>query len=127
SVELLQTGARIAKPESLRGEHIAVGGGRAVVSHRENDPLATAVRLDLYAADATDLADPVLDGVLDEGLQDQVRHERVPHFGRHPHMQLQTALEADAHDLEIALEERQLLLERDLLLARAFERAAQKL
>jgi len=69
----------------------------------------------------------VLHRVLHQRLQDQVGHQRVHHPGFHLGFHLERSLEADAHDLQVAVHELDLLAQRDLRLARAFQRVAQEL
>jgi len=68
----------------------------------------------------------VHDGVLDQRLQHEVRHERVHHIRIDIGVHVEPALEAHLHDVEIELQQLQLARQRDLLLARPLERHAQQ-
>ena len=72
------------------------------------------------------LRDAVLDRVLDERLQQQVRHQRVERVGLDVEADDEAIGEARLLDLEVLCEEVELGLERDFLLAELLERQAQQ-
>ena len=71
--------------------------------------------------------DAVADGVLDERLQQQVRHQRVERLGIDLDRDAQPAAEPRLLDLEVLLQDVELVLERHLLRARRVERHAQQI
>src|SRR5690606_12446845 len=128
SVERVEAGARVAEADALRR---ALGGlvrqAGAVVLHVEHEAGARSARADGEAAGAVlDAADAVLDGVLDERLEDQVRHERVERAGLDLLGHVERALEADALDVQVVAEEVELVAERDLGGGGLVEGAAQE-
>src|SRR5688572_11960733 len=64
--------------------------------------------------------------VLDERLQNQVRHERQPRPGLDLELDRQPLTESRTLDVEVRVEARELLLERDLILTGTFQGEAQQ-
>ena len=74
--KLLETLTRVAKADAFASE-AALGNAWSVIPHAQDQAFAFAARLDLDAAFFVDLAHAVLDGVLHQRLQDEVRHQRI--------------------------------------------------
>ena len=111
---LLERGQRI-----LRQPH-------AVVAHLHHELVVLAAGADVDVPGAGLARDAVLDGVLDQRLQQQRRHEHVVGFRLHVVADDETVGEAGAFDLEVLAEEVELVLQRDLRLAETLERQAQQ-
>ena len=77
----------------------------AVVAHFHPQLVAVAAGGDVDVAGPGFLRDSVLDGVLDERLQNQVRHQRFERFGLHVEAHDQAIGEARLLDLKILCEE----------------------
>src|SRR5437016_4554301 len=71
--------------------------------------------------------DAVLDGILHERLEHEVRHEAMLCSGIDGRLHLEATLEAHLHDVEIPGEEIQFLLERNLRRRRALDIVAQQI
>src|SRR5206468_4308282 len=78
------------------------------------------------SSDTLDLPDTVLDRVLHDRLQNEIRHKRVHRALLNVSRDLEPPLEADLHDLQIATKEVELLSEGNLLLARPLDRVPQQ-
>src|SRR5690348_16206868 len=100
---------------------------RRIVLDAEYELAALDSPMDRNLAHALDLADAVFDRVLDNWLQDEVGHQRLECALLHISGDLQSALEANLHDLEIAPQQVELFAHRDLLLARSIDRVSQQL
>ena len=98
----------------------------AVVAHFHPQLVALAARGDVDVAGPGLLRDAVLDRVLDERLEDQVRHERVERLGLHVEADDSRSAKRVCSIWRYLREEVELGLERDLLLADVLERQAQQ-
>ncbi len=128
AVERVEAGADVAQPDSAAALALMlVAEAGAVVAEGDDERRALAPRRDFdLPRPVFEAAHAVLDGVLGEGLEDQVRDERVEERRRHGLGDLQSVLEADALDVEVAPEEVELVAERDLLRGRVVEGAAEE-
>jgi hypothetical protein len=74
---------------------------RPVVTNFQEQGVFHAARFDSYVPGFLYLPRAVLDGVLDEGLEDKVGHESIFDGLGGVKLHLQTPLEAYSHDVEI--------------------------
>src|ERR1051326_1184840 len=118
AVELFEPRACVAEADA--GGRAAHAG--AVVAHADDDAVAVAPRDDL---DDPRLA--VLERVLHDRLEDEMRHERVERVGRDVAHRAQASLKADLHDLDVAVEQLHLLAQRHLARGARVDGAAEEL
>src|SRR5205823_5596828 len=79
-----------------------LGEPRAVVPHREMQGPVDAPRADQHAADRGPRRDAVLDRVLDERLENEVRHRRIERLRIGVEHHLQPVAKADLLDVQVA-------------------------
>src|SRR5690606_3601145 len=127
AVELRKARTGIAQADSLFGAALVSVERWPVVPDAEHEPLTAPAGVDFDAPGVVHLAHTVLDGVLDERLKNEVGDESRARLGLDVHLDHEPPLEANLHDLEVTLNERQLILERNLLLFGPLERGAQQL
>ena len=88
---------------------------RPVVAHRDTEHPAVAARGNLQQAGVEPSSEAVDEGILDQRLEDQVRHQRAAGVGRDPADDTQPVAEADLFDRQVGVGERQFLVEGDEL------------
>src|ERR1043165_4952183 len=118
AVVLFEPRACVAEADA--GGRLADAG--AVVAHADRDTVAVAARGDLEHAGLA-----VLERVLDERLQDEVRHERVERLLGDAPLRAQASLKTDFHDFNVAVEQLELLAQRHLVGGARVDRASQQL
>src|SRR6185436_13745756 len=125
AVEECQALARVRQPDAavaLTRRAVETG---AVVVHLQLE-LAARAPCAHAPAPAERRSESVLDRVLDQRLDEQRGYERALRLRRHVPFHAQPVREADALEPEVALDQLQLLAERDLVPAGRGERRAQQ-
>src|SRR5436190_3576850 len=128
AVELLQPRARVANADTgaLAGR---CGDGRlggSIVDDAQDERVAVAPPLDRHAATLGTALDAVLHGVLDQGLQDERRHERVEHGVVDADVDDEPVLEAYFRDVDVEIEQGELAPQGHLRLLSALEAVTQQ-
>src|SRR5262249_28675236 len=100
---------------------------RAVVLNRDEEVSVVAYRRDGHRSSEDAPRDPVLDGVLRQRLEQQVRNQGAQQVWRNVQASAKTLAEANLLNLEIALQVVDLLAERHLRSMRILRGAAQEL
>src|SRR5271157_3658760 len=122
-VKLAQAAARISQADAFRGnESAAIGEADAVVANFHPDVVAVAPGGDANQAGRAARADAVTDSVLDQRLQDQVRHHCIERPGIDFGFNAQAIVEACLLNVDVFLQESQLPVERDFVHADTIER-----
>ena len=117
---------RPTPPLSSLPRRLGRGQAGAVVRHLQAQPVAGALGPYLHAAGGGARRDAVADGVLDDGLQDEVGHLAVERLRIDEDLGGEPVVEARALDVEVAVEKLQLLAQPDLLRGGVVEREAQE-
>ncbi len=111
AVQLGKPGAGVRHADALAFES-ALGHAPAVVGHREQEFVAGPDRAHFDPTGARVRLEPVADRVFNDRLQDETRHLGLQRGGIDREAKLQPVAKADALDLEIFLEERDLVPQR---------------
>src|SRR5437773_4263436 len=128
AIELLETRNGVLNADASRRPPPASRlRARPVVAHADHNLSVVARRLDLNASHVLDSRHAVPDRVLNDRLQHEVRHERIANAVVDPALDTKAALKADAHDVDVPIEQLELSRQLDLLIGRAFHRMAQQI
>src|SRR5664280_2113977 len=112
-VQLLQAGARVAQPDTLGWNHAPVAGQPlAIVTDLHPQLVEDLARRDANPSGGEARAYAMANGILDERLQDKVRHQRRPGVRLDIHFHSQAVLEARLLDVNVLLQKRQFAAER---------------
>src|ERR671939_594625 len=129
AVEVVEARLRVSQPQTLPEQSFGVslrGESGAVVPHLDDEELAPQSRANFDLAGAGARGDGVADGVLDDGLQDEVRDAHVERFGVNLDARREAVLKTYPLDLQVTMQELHLLIQRDLLRAGVLQRQAQE-
>src|SRR5262249_13217957 len=128
-VQALEARSQVAQPDAARidlREH-RLRHAEPVVADRQREELAVHVRVDRHRADAALARQAVLDGVLDQRLQDEVRDELAKAAGVDVGLHAQALVEAGALDVEVRTRHLEFLGQRYELLLGSMEDVAEDL
>src|SRR5215472_18476956 len=113
SVQLLETQTAVRQADALR---YAIGGNaRAVVGDGDLDGICVAASPNDNSPSAGAPSDSVVDGVLHQRLENEQRHADLEQPWIDVDGNRQAVPKSDPHDIEIRLEHRQLLPQRNFL------------